>query len=64
MAIDELTAILNRDNIALRAALKAATHYPEAWHAASNANLVNGRNDAVSEVLTDSATAVLEKLTE
>lgn len=55
MATDELTAQLSRDVTALKAALAAAVHYHEAWHAASSVNIKNGRNPEVDRVLDKAA---------
>lgn len=61
MATDELTAALNRENIALKAALMAAVLYPEAWHAVSSLNIQRGRDKAVDEILDTAAKAVRER---
>lgn len=55
MATDEITMQLVRDVAALKAALTAATHYPEAWHAASSLNIQNGRNIEVERALEQAA---------
>jgi len=51
MATDELTAVLNRENIALKAALEEAVRNVESWHAVSTWNILHGRVEVIDLVL-------------
>lgn len=55
MATDELTAQLNRENMALREALELATLSGESWHAVSSWNIKRGRTAVIDQILCTAA---------